>query len=99
MPDQRILDRIAAWQQSGILDAATADRLRAVEANSPSEPTTAAEAPRAGASTGLSSLGLDLDLGEAFAYLGSFFVLGAWYWFINQAAVGQASADGPGPSA
>ena len=94
MPDQRILDRIAAWQESGILDAPTADRLRALEANSPSEPATATELPRASASAGLSSLGLDLDLGEAFAYLGSFFLLGAWYWFINQAAVGQASADG-----
>src|SRR5438552_11863837 len=94
LPDQRILDRIAAWQESGILDAPTADRLRALEANSPSEPATATELPRASASAGLSSLGLDLDLGEAFAYLGSFFLLGAWYWFINQAAVGQASADG-----
>jgi hypothetical protein len=85
MADQRVLERIGSWERDGLIDEATAGRLRAVEVARVDEP------PPAGAGIGLGSLGLNLDLGEAFAYLGSFFLLGAWYWFIGQATPGDGT--------
>jgi len=35
MPDQRVVDRIDAWAAAGLIDEATANRLRAVEVAQP----------------------------------------------------------------
>ncbi len=35
MPDQRVVERIDAWAAAGLIDEATADRLRAAEAGAP----------------------------------------------------------------
>jgi hypothetical protein len=70
-----VLDRIAAWESAGLIDAATAERLRAAEAGSgrPDEPGTTA---RAGVAT--SFFGPAVSIVEAFSYLGGAFVLAAW---------------------
>jgi hypothetical protein len=89
MADDVVLERIAGWERDALIDTATADRLRAAEGPQlpGSMPTGAASlGSRPGGKVAQPGFGLNLDVGEAFAYLGSFFVLGAWYWFISQAA-------------
>ena len=83
-----VLDRIEAWQSAGLIDATTADRLRAAEAQatSPGEPTptsAAAAPPRAGAVSAASSFfGPTPTIVEVFAYLGAGFFIGAWAAFL-----------------
>ncbi len=68
-----VIRRIEAWQASGLIDPATADRLREAEANAAPEPDQAeARAPGAGRALGVTAV-------ELFVYLGAAFVLGAWY--------------------
>jgi hypothetical protein len=87
-----VLDRIAAWESAGLIDAVTAERLRAAEAGSgrPDEPGTAA---RAGIAT--SFFGPAVSIVEAFSYLGGAFVLAAWTALIARLAneAGEPTRD------
>ena len=76
---------IAEWQAAGLIDAATADRIRAFDS---SRSSTATE-PRESAFTAM--FGPSLTIGEVFSYLGAFFVLAASDAFL-------ARISGPAPS-
>ena len=85
-----VLARIAAWEAAGLIDAATAERLRVAEADEPAEADGAAAAPAA-RPTGVSSFfGPAVSLVEAFSYLGAAFVLAAWFALIGRIS-GQAA--------
>ena len=88
MPDQRVLDRISAWQAAGLIDGVTADRLRIAEASAPSAADAAqADVPgpaEGGEGGGRSSVigsvfGPSPTASELFAYLGAGFVIAAWH--------------------
>jgi hypothetical protein len=85
-----VLDRIASWERSGLIDHDLAERLRAVEALEPAATTqlpidAAALPPR------VRSSGFIL---EFFAYLGGVFLLLAWYaWFVNEMPEGDLARN------
>jgi hypothetical protein len=85
MADQRVLTRIAAWEAAGTIDAATAERLRAAEADQPDEAPAEAAIAAAPPSARLVPSAISAFFGpavsiiEVFAYLGSGFVLVAWH--------------------
>src|SRR6185436_8658664 len=85
-----VLARIAAWEAAGLVDAATAERLRAAEAASADhdelEATTATGRPGAASPF----FGPPVSLVEAFSYLGAAFVLAAWATLIARIS-GQAT--------
>jgi hypothetical protein len=84
MTDDRVLDRIAAWESEGIIDAATAARLRAAEAST---------SVLGRQSVVASAFGPGLQITEVFGYLGAAFVLGAWHSLVASlipAEVGDA---------
>jgi hypothetical protein len=97
-----VLERITAWQEDGLIDAATAERLRNAEraaglidettADRPRETgaSTAADAP-AGRSLSVASaagsfFGPPPSIMEVFAYLGAGFFIGAWVAFLGRIA-------------
>ena len=88
----QVLDRIAAWEAAGLIDAATSERLRAAEAAQSSHEAGDMRAPDAAAPTrrGPSSVasisGPGITIGEMFAYLGGAFLLGAYETFVFRAA-------------
>ncbi len=88
----QVLDRIAAWEAAGLIDAATAERLRAAEAaqarREAADATPAAtEAPaRRGPSSLAAIFGPGVTIGEMFAYLGGAFLLGAFETFVLRPA-------------
>jgi hypothetical protein len=79
---------IAGWEAAGLIDRATADRLRAAEAGTPHDPgsetapTTAAGQPR---SSVAALFGPGVTIAEVFAYLGGAFLLAAWSSFMARA--------------
>jgi len=80
MADQRVLERIAAWEADGLIDGDTAARLRASEgstADSAPEPSTAVAAGRSSALA--AAFGPGLSIVEVFAYLGGAFLVAAWH--------------------
>ncbi|MBI3752189.1 MAG: hypothetical protein HY263_11115 [Chloroflexi bacterium] len=87
MADQRVLDRITAWQAAGLIDGVTADRLRIAEASVPVDAamgTAEAGLAAGGANAGVTSMigsifGPSPAVSELFAYLGAGFVLAAWH--------------------
>ncbi len=86
MPDQRVVDRIDAWAAAGLIDEATATRLRAAEAASaPSASATAgplvdAHGERVPSRSAAASIfGPAVTIGELFAYVGAGFLLAAWH--------------------
>jgi hypothetical protein len=92
-----VLARIDAWQQAGLIDPTTADRLRAAEAADPgAADRSLAAAPFPAASTrqtqaqgriGVSAadvLGPGPTVVEMFAYLGGGFLLAAWTAFVTR---------------
>jgi len=85
-----VLARIAAWEAAGLVDAATAERLRAAEAASADhdEPEATTATGRPGAAS--SFFGPPVSLVEAFSYLGAAFVLAAWATLIARIS-GQAT--------
>src|SRR5439155_298157 len=91
-----VLDRIDAWQSTGLIDASTADRLRAAEAST-TETTTSDEPSgnraRSAASVASSFFGPTPTIVEVFAYLGAGFFLGAWSAFVVRLA-GAVTAFG-----
>ena len=89
---EQILERIATWEDAGLIDPATAARLRLAEAEravaqptSGGPPATTAAAPR-GPSSLASIFGPGVTIGEMFAYLGGAFLLGAFDSFVTRAA-------------
>ena len=88
----QVLDRIAAWEAAGLIDAATSERLRAAEAAQSSHETGDMRAPdaaapaRRGPSSVASISGPGITIGEMFAYLGGAFLLGAYETFVFRAA-------------
>lgn len=90
-----VLERITAWEDAGLIDPATAARLRLAEAERaaelpaasdqvPAPPTEAAL--RRGPSPLASIFGPGVTLGEMFAYLGGAFLLGAFEAFVTRIA-------------
>src|SRR5262245_43382638 len=78
-----VTERIDAWEAAGLIDAGTAERLRAAEADRPpdADPRPAAEPAAAAPSpigTVSSFFGPAVTVVEAFSYLGGAFVLAAW---------------------
>jgi hypothetical protein len=84
-----VLDRIAGWESAGLIDAATAERLRSAEvAAAPDEPrSTADDRPNVVASF----FGPAVSIVEAFSYLGGAFVLAAWGVLITR--LGNEATD------
>lgn len=78
MSDERLTQRLAAWQAAGLIDAATAGRLTAFEAAAEGEP---AELPLAPAISPW--FGAQLSISEMLGYLGAAFLLAAWHAFLN----------------
>jgi hypothetical protein len=89
MPDQRVVERIDAWAAGGLIDEATASRLRAAEAEVETD-VAAVPAERALVDAqGLASVptrsaaatvfGPAVTIGELFAYVGAGFLLAAWH--------------------
>lgn len=78
-----VLDRIDDWARSGLIDGATAERLRAAEAArdvaTPVRPLADA-GPRGLAFS--SAFGPGVTVSEMFAYLGVGFLIGAWTAFV-----------------
>lgn len=100
MDEQALLDRIDRWQAAGLIDAATADRLRAPEAPGPAGlPPAPSLTPAMAASTPPSSIGStaadvfgpSVTVVEMFAYLGTAFLLAAVIAFF--ARLSGPSAD------
>ena len=86
---------IAAWEAAGLIDPATADRLRAADTEGPgrAEPEATATAtavrPRSAAAA---MFGPAVSISEVFGYLGGAFLLAAWSSFMARAA--GSSEDG-----
>ena len=88
-----VLARIAAWEAAGLIDATTAERLRAAEADEPADADRLASAAPAARPTGVSSFfGPAVSLVEAFSYLGAGFVLAAWCALIGRVSGAAAGA-------
>jgi hypothetical protein len=85
---ESVLDRIAAWQAAGLIDATTADRLRATEG--PPAPVAATAPARSSgvASAAGSFFGPTPTIVEMFGYLGSLFLIAAWSTFLARIADG-----------
>ncbi len=86
-------ERIAAWQAAGLIDGATADRLRAAEAIPaaaavpPPEPGAAGQPiEAAGPSVAAAWFGPGVTIPEVFGYLGAGFLLAAWSAFVARLA-------------
>jgi hypothetical protein len=103
MDEQGLLDRIERWQAAGLIDAATADRLRAAEATG-AAPQVAAPAlapvaavpaalPVSTSSTAAAVFGPSVTVVEMFAYLGTAFLLAAVVAFFARLASGSAGTS------
>lgn len=79
----QVLERISTWEAAGLIDPATAARLRLAEAERQPEP---AVSPRRAGSSVASVFGPGVTIGEMFAYLGGTFLLGAYETFIVRLA-------------
>ena len=78
---EQILERIATWEDAGLIDPATAARLRLAEAERAAPPA-GTTATQRGPSSLASIFGPGVTIGEMFAYLGGAFLLGAYETFI-----------------
>jgi hypothetical protein len=87
---EAVLDRIAAWEAAGLIDADTASRLRAHEAGQPDAAASPPDQPRPESHRGPSTIaqifGPGIAVGEMFAYLGGAFILGAFNAFLIRTA-------------
>src|SRR4051812_9594726 len=87
-----VLERIAAWEADGLIDAVTADRLRAAEGAPPSEPGARAAERSTTTWSASSFFGPTPTIVEVFGYLGAGFFLGAWSAFLARIA-GEANGE------
>ena len=84
-------EHIAAWEAAGLIDRATADRLRAADTDAPqplremhdTDPTVQRRSAAA------AMFGSSVTISEVFSYLGGAFLLAAWSSFMSRAAGGQ----------
>lgn len=100
------LEHIEAWLAAGLIDEATAARLRAAEASGPEVGAVGRAAPGSTAPRTSSALadfggassafGPAVSIGELFGYLGGIFLLGAWAAFVDQVGDGSESSYGLG---
>jgi hypothetical protein len=82
-------EHIAVWEAAGLIDQTTADRLReaAQHAVGPTDRTRLDEGPRAALSSRTSGLfGPPVAIAEAFGYLGTAFLVAAWFTWIGNLA-------------
>ncbi len=103
----QVLERIAAWETAGLIDPATAARLRLAEAELQPEPgapagtamgvsAAAAGSPARRSPTSINSVfGPGVTLGEMFAYLGGAFLLSAFETFVVRLAGSQDRFEVP----
>jgi hypothetical protein len=83
--DRAVIERIGAWEASGLIDAPLAARLRSAEMGLPTDgPAGAAVHPRQGVVAAI--FGPPVTIAEMFAYLGAIFLLAAWYAAISRIA-------------
>jgi hypothetical protein len=85
-----VLERIAGWEAAGLIDAATAERLRAAELASADHEAPAPTSTRAGVAS--SFFGPAVSIVEAFSYLGGAFVLAAWGVLITRLSTESGGA-------
>jgi len=76
MAEHRVLERIDAWQAAGLIDEATAERLRAAESTSAPAPDARERNPLQAAGA---LFGPPVTIVELFAYVGAGFLLAAWH--------------------
>jgi hypothetical protein len=93
-----VLVRIDAWESAGLIDPATAERLRAVETGRASGSSTDEAGPAGGADRGRAPgfpavFGPGVTVGEMFAYLGIGFLLGAWTAFAARLSGGSSNTS------
>lgn len=81
-----VLERIAGWESAGLIDAATAERLRASEIAADTHDVPPAPSPSAPFGVASSFFGPAVTVVEMFSYLGSAFVLAAWGFLITRLA-------------
>lgn len=84
MDSPLVIRRIEAWEATGLIDAATAERLRKAEATATA--TATASVPGSGAvepAQATAGRAPGVTAVELFVYLGAAFVLGAWYALIG----------------
>ncbi|MEX2010855.1 MAG: hypothetical protein WEF51_01320 [Chloroflexota bacterium] len=79
MGDAGVVERIAAWEAEGLIDAEVAARLRRAEADRPDDP--GRTNPMAAAAA---LFGPAVTIAEMFGYLGTGFVLAAWYTLLGR---------------
>jgi hypothetical protein len=88
-------EHLDAWERAGLIDRATADRLRAADLEGAPPPLVEpAEPPTAPPDEPASTLfGPPVSIAEVFGYLGAAFLLGAWFaWIANQASAATDSS-------
>lgn len=81
MGDATVIERIAAWEAAGLIEGNVAARLRAAELARPDG--ASRHGPRANAA---SFFGPTVSIAEMFGYLGTGFVLAAWYVLVGRIA-------------
>ena len=81
-----VLERIAAWQAAGLIDAATADRLRAAEPPDTPEPAPPPARHSSVTAAAGSFFGPTPTIVEMFGYLGALFLIAAWSAFLVRIA-------------
>jgi hypothetical protein len=81
MGDAEIIERIAAWQAAGLIDAAVAAQLRAAEADRPAD-----AGHRNPISAVAAFFGPAVTIAEMFGFIGTAFVLAAWYTLVGRIA-------------
>jgi hypothetical protein len=83
-----VLRRIDGWEAAGLLDRATAERLRQAESGPRPGPGDTPSLARVGGPFNPTAMVV-----EVFSYLGASFILGAWALFINDAAGPEPTGD------
>jgi hypothetical protein len=86
MGEARVIERIAAWEAAGLIDSDVAARLRAAEADRPADADAVPRNPIAAAGA---FFGPAVTIAEMFGYLGTAFVLAAWYALVGRIAGGS----------
>jgi hypothetical protein len=87
MTDSRVLGRIDAWLDAGLIDGPTAARLRAAEEGADDDEPAAGPEERAGRrrpSAASTIFGPPVAVGEMFGYLGAVFLLAAWHTLMSR---------------
>src|SRR6185295_3440851 len=87
MAEQRVLERIDAWQAAGLIDEATAGRLRTAENTAPAARDTREGNPLQAVGA---LFGPPVTIVELFAYVGAGFLLAAWHVLTPNADFSEA---------